>query len=398
MIRLARGAEPLRLREVRERRLAEAWLECKPPNTRPPDGFKFDGYGEKEVRAALYAAQHRKCPFCERPFGEQENPVEHFRPKSYALLRLHADPKRRGDESSRDDDRYWWLAWSWENLSLSCSTCNGSSHKGNLFPVAGEPLPVGERDLRPERALLIDPFRLDPLDHLRWRPLRADLPRDQWDWRPFHLDELGDATIRVFKLDDVDISPQVNEDLHNEFLPDVVRIENLLSGPTPGQALPAWQTLLTKKLRPGACYVGARWSALTFLQAQPGSPLAALPPPPRPGCHDSPPPHLAGGLPDAPPGLNPRVWWETLRDGAPRPDEATLSAARDQLRAFEEAHRLMALGGLLPDAVEARRVALIAEAQEDQALRECLVFLAAFPVDVSIFSGWSLPDAPTTPA
>ena len=148
---------------------------------------------------------------------------------------------------------------------------------------------------------------------------------------------------------------------------------------------------------PNRCFMPSEYVLnLEFLRSQPSSPLAALPPPPRPGCHDSPPPHLAGGLPDAPPGLNPRVWWETLRNGAPRPDEATLSAARDKLRAYEEAHRLMALGGLLPDAVEARRVALIAEAQEDQALREYLVFLAAFPVDVSIFSGWSLPDAPTT--
>ncbi|MBK7757542.1 MAG: hypothetical protein IPI35_14290 [Deltaproteobacteria bacterium] len=64
---------------------------------------------------------------------------------------------------------------------------------------------------------------------------------------------------------------------------------------------------MTKKLRPGACYVGARWSALEFLRSQPGSPLAALPPPPRPGRHDSPVPHLAGGLPDAPPGFTPGV-------------------------------------------------------------------------------------------
>ena len=397
MIRLARGAEPVALRRVREKRLAEAWLKCDPPNTRPPKAFEFKGYGESEVRAALYAAQHRKCPFCERPIGEQESPIEHFRPKSYADLRLPADPKRREDEASRVHDRYWWLAWSWENLTVACVTCNGSSHKGNLFPVDGEPLPVGETDLRRERALLIDPFRLDPLDHLRWRPLRADLPRDQWDWRPFHLDELGHATIRVFKLNDGDICDQVNEDLRDELLPDVVRIENLLSGPNPDDARPAWQALLTKKLRHGACYVGARWSALDFLRAQPGSPLAALPPPPRPGRHDSPVPHLAGGLPDAPPGLNPRVWWETLRNGAPRPDEATLSAARDKLRAYEEALRLEELGGLLPEALAARRVALIAEALEDQALRACIQFLARFAEHESIFSGWSPPDATPAP-
>ena len=100
MIRLARGPEPTKLREVREKRLAEAWLACEPPNTRPPKEFDFKDY--EVAKAELYAAQHRKCPFCELPFRMAGNPVEHFRPKSYALLRLHADPEKRGDQTSRD--------------------------------------------------------------------------------------------------------------------------------------------------------------------------------------------------------------------------------------------------------------------------------------------------------
>lgn len=62
---------------------------------------KFDArYKSTDVKKALADQYHQKCAFCEQKVEQFH--VEHFRPK--------AD--------------YYWLAFSWDNLSLSCPTCN----------------------------------------------------------------------------------------------------------------------------------------------------------------------------------------------------------------------------------------------------------------------------------
>lgn len=62
---------------------------------------KFDSrYKGKDVKKALADQYHRKCAFCEQKVEQFH--IEHFRPK----------------------DDYYWLAFSWDNLLLSCPTCN----------------------------------------------------------------------------------------------------------------------------------------------------------------------------------------------------------------------------------------------------------------------------------
>lgn len=71
-------------------------------------------YRNKAVKTALKAAYKNKCAFCEQKLSNNENfpnqlTIEHFRPKS----------------------RYYWLAYSYDNLLPTCSDCN--SAKDNDF-------------------------------------------------------------------------------------------------------------------------------------------------------------------------------------------------------------------------------------------------------------------------
>lgn len=65
--------------------------------------YKYD-----DVKTRLVSLYHNKCAFCESKLESMH--VEHFRPK-------------RGG--------YYWMAFSWDNLLLSCPTCN--TYKGDDF-------------------------------------------------------------------------------------------------------------------------------------------------------------------------------------------------------------------------------------------------------------------------
>lgn len=69
-------------------------------------------YKYRDVKEALFKLYHKKCAFCEQRVEVPQ--VEHFRPKSI----------------------YYWLAYSWDNLLLACSTCN--TKKGNRFEIKGD--------------------------------------------------------------------------------------------------------------------------------------------------------------------------------------------------------------------------------------------------------------------
>jgi uncharacterized protein (TIGR02646 family) len=90
--------------------------------------FAFDSgiYGHKTVKQALIKAQHDKCCFCESKITHiSYGDVEHFRPKA-AVRQKSKDPLERPG--------YYWLAYEWSNLFLSCQLCN-QRYKENLFPL-----------------------------------------------------------------------------------------------------------------------------------------------------------------------------------------------------------------------------------------------------------------------
>ena len=123
--------------------------------------FSFDRsiYAHHSVKQALITAQHGKCCFCERLTGKKGD-IEHFRPKQ-AYKQATAHPLQRPG--------YYWLAYEWKNLYLSCSACNRL--KQNLFPLENPTTRAVNHKQKTdcEQPLLIDPGNESPEEFLGFR-------------------------------------------------------------------------------------------------------------------------------------------------------------------------------------------------------------------------------------
>jgi len=119
---------------------------------------------------------HNKCAYCEQIIDLPE--IDHFRCKQNA--------KGFSDTSP---NHYWWLAYEWNNLYLSCPQCN--RNKASLFPVKGKRIEFGE-DIETEENLLLDPCSERDFGqlHLIFMP----------DGKVVSGTEQGRTTIDVFKL------------------------------------------------------------------------------------------------------------------------------------------------------------------------------------------------------
>lgn len=167
MIRIRKGDPPTVLREQGARATDRLLAEYDAAPTEYASGarqFDFDQglYGHPSVKAALRAAQHEKCAFCESRFSHTAyGDVEHLRPKKGYKQRSRDALRRPG---------YYWLAYEWSNLFFSCQLCN-QRFKRNLFPLANSRQRVRSHhhDLAREKPLLIDPGRLDPAACLGFR-------------------------------------------------------------------------------------------------------------------------------------------------------------------------------------------------------------------------------------
>lgn len=192
MIRIVRGPEPPQLAPVRAAGLAKLRAIVA---ARAPCSEDF-GDGYDVVKLELWQMQHRKCCYCEHKTKRSYNDVEHFRPKT------RADRRPSGSVGTG----YWWLAWTWENLLFSCSTCN-RSEKNDAFPLgtkdelAPEGAPPGL-----ERPLVIDPAgAVNPMMHLRFVHKTLSPPAGERHWYAEHDDTLGFLTIWTFGLNHADI-------------------------------------------------------------------------------------------------------------------------------------------------------------------------------------------------
>ncbi len=74
---------------------------------------KNNRYKVGGVQKELNKIYNLKCAYCEKKLLDSPKHIEHYRPKKGG---------------------YYWLAYSWDNLLLSCGECN--SAKGNKFPIA----------------------------------------------------------------------------------------------------------------------------------------------------------------------------------------------------------------------------------------------------------------------
>jgi uncharacterized protein (TIGR02646 family) len=174
---LSRGA-------TRTRRDCDAY-EADPDAYRRGDASFEAGdniYGHKTVKAALLRSQHGKCCYCERKIlASDYGDVEHFRPKGAV---------RQDASSTEERPGYYWLAYEWSNLLISCSVCN-TSWKRTFFPLEN-PLERAHSHLDSltcERPMLVDPAAEDPRDHIRYN---GDAP--------YALTVRGQTTIECLNL------------------------------------------------------------------------------------------------------------------------------------------------------------------------------------------------------
>lgn len=163
----------------------------------------------KDVRlTSVYNADgppfHGKCAYCESDvLVNQPGDIEHWRPKGAVTdqdgkpLESQIRNSKTGEVISRTHIGYYWLAYDWTNLLLSCQSCNRVVRlrgqrvgKGAQFPV------VGFRAVNPneevnERPLLINPMFDDPREHMEVSPQDGIIiPKS----------ERGQVTIDIFGL------------------------------------------------------------------------------------------------------------------------------------------------------------------------------------------------------
>ena len=287
MIRLDLGVPPTDVRQALEGRLATA-LATYDRHGGGDEVKALTGSGYDVTKPTLYDRQHKKCAYCERKPGYDGQPVEHFRPKKYAERALPGDP------SDRDDDRYWWLAWTWENLYFACHTCNGRANKGNRFPLApgsailplpdrpsGGLLSDASRDLGGETALLVDPRRVDPLDHIAWVPHDPHLHPSLWQWNIAGLTKVGRATIAVLGIDERD-DDATDHFLRNIWRRGVERVEALVRDGDVAAAHGTWGPLIADRLDVRQDFRAASWCMLTRMRRRVPLLAAGLAEPARP--------------------------------------------------------------------------------------------------------------------
>lgn len=140
-------------------------------------------YAHPSVKTALIKSQHKKCCFCERLIGK-DGDIEHFRPKS---------AYRQKSTDQLQYPGYYWLAYDWDNLYLSCGPCNQRSKK-NFFGISNpkKRAQLNDNNTALETPVLIDPGHDDPSDHIIFR---GEIPVPQSG------SEKGKATIEIIKLD-----------------------------------------------------------------------------------------------------------------------------------------------------------------------------------------------------
>jgi len=157
MIKLERGTKPRQLEEKGPQSTAEliqAFDSNLDLNFKPL-------YKHLDVKECLLKQQNSKCAYCENTLLRHNFHVEHFRPKSAF----------RQDENSEEiKPGYFWLAYEWTNLLLSCDVCN-TNHKGILFPLEdpNSRTAPDTRDLATENPLLINPYEIDPRIHFEFK-------------------------------------------------------------------------------------------------------------------------------------------------------------------------------------------------------------------------------------
>ena len=161
--------------------------------------FEFNKkiYAHDSVKRALEKAQHCKCCYCESKYKATSwGAVEHFRPKGA----VQQEREERG--RARKYPGYYWLAYRWENLLVTCESCNTS--KGAIFPLSDPKARARSHhdELDAEHPLLVDPASEDPREHIRFRGSASE-----------PISKEGVETIRVLGLNKSNLEEKRREKL-----------------------------------------------------------------------------------------------------------------------------------------------------------------------------------------
>ena len=188
MIRIHRPADaPAVLKGKGKKHAAEMCARYEADPTADDLDPKSAIYAHESVKNALLQIQHGKCAFCEcKVTHQQYGDVEHFRPKK-GYKQKDGDPLERPG--------YYWLAYEWTNLLISCQICN-QKFKKNLFPLRrpSRRAKCHKDDVSGEEPLLIDPSADDPAGHLTFhREFYRPKPSSRW----------GKITLDAFGLNEV---------------------------------------------------------------------------------------------------------------------------------------------------------------------------------------------------
>lgn len=143
------------------------------------------------VKNKLYNHHKWKCCYCEQKREKKrDSDVEHFRPKT--------------EIDGVGKPGYWWLAYDWDNLFISCKQCN-QAFKGTLFPLLDSNRGNFEDGVDEERPVLIEPTNEKPENFIafRWTSGRNKPIVDIDIVKPIGIDAegRGNGTIRICGLD-----------------------------------------------------------------------------------------------------------------------------------------------------------------------------------------------------
>jgi len=150
--------------------------------------FYSEVYAHSTVKECLELDQYNKCAYCERYRNGDFGDVEHFRPKN---------GYQQSSKTPINKPGYYWLAYDWDNMLLSCSECN-RVFKKNLFPLRDErKRGVSCRNIEDEEPLLINPVSDNPAQYICFEAhvIKAITINETESIK-------GKMTIDVFKLND----------------------------------------------------------------------------------------------------------------------------------------------------------------------------------------------------
>lgn len=162
--------------------------------------FDFDSniYGHDSVKDALVILQNKKCCFCESRITHiSYGDVEHFRPKA-GFSQDEADQFHKPG--------YFWLAYDWSNLLLSCQLCN-QRYKRSFFPLKNPAKRCKfnrSYSIAREEPLFINPSEIDPINHITFH---LEIPRGKTSE--------GQTTIKYLGLDREDLNEMRRDTLNS---------------------------------------------------------------------------------------------------------------------------------------------------------------------------------------